>query len=47
MTYRFRVWATNKLGPGDYAEYLTTTKLVSSDEGNTIIVTTLILKILH
>jgi len=32
MTYRFRVWATNKLGPGDYAEYLTTTKLVSSDE---------------
>nr|CAG4642717.1 EOG090X0B8X [Evadne anonyx] len=31
-TYRFRVWATNKLGPGDYAEFLTTTKLVSSDE---------------
>lgn len=31
-TYRFRVWATNKLGPGDYAEYLTTTKLISSDE---------------
>merc|ERR1712137_215042 len=31
-TYRFRVWATNNLGPGDYAECLTTTKLLSNDE---------------
>lgn len=31
-TYRFRVWATNKLGPGDNAEYLTTTKFISTDE---------------
>ena len=36
-TYRFRVWATNNLGPGDYAECLTTTKLLSNDEGNDII----------
>nr|CAG4648150.1 EOG090X0B8X [Moina brachiata] len=25
-TYRFRVWATNKLGPGDYAEAIATTR---------------------
>ncbi|KZS12612.1 uncharacterized protein LOC116928000 [Daphnia magna] len=25
-TYKFRVWASNKLGPGDYAEVMATTK---------------------
>nr|CAG4649589.1 EOG090X0B8X [Scapholeberis mucronata] len=32
-TYRFRVWAANKLGPGDYAEVITTTKDVTNDLG--------------
>lgn len=33
-TYRFRVWATNKLGPGDYAEALATTSPLSRGGGN-------------
>nr|CAG4643422.1 EOG090X0B8X [Ilyocryptus agilis] len=31
-TYRFRVWATNKLGPGDYSEVNATTKTLSTSE---------------
>nr|CAG4651234.1 EOG090X0B8X [Simocephalus serrulatus] len=31
-TYRFRVWATNKLGPGDYTEVITTTKDTVNDQ---------------
>nr|CAG4641946.1 EOG090X0B8X [Eurycercus lamellatus] len=34
-TYRFRVWATNKLGPGDYAEVVATTKSIMNAEGRT------------
>ncbi len=33
-TYRFRVWATNKLGPGDYAEVVATTKALSNMPDN-------------
>nr|CAG4646490.1 EOG090X0B8X [Macrothrix elegans] len=35
-TYRFRVWATNKLGPGDYAEAIATTRQHHIDEGTSI-----------
>nr|CAG4647306.1 EOG090X0B8X [Megafenestra aurita] len=31
-TYRFRVWATNKLGPGDYMEVIATTKDTLSEQ---------------
>jgi hypothetical protein len=35
-TYRFRVWASNKIGPGDYAEVKATTKsaLNNNDQSN-------------
>nr|CAG4641111.1 EOG090X0B8X [Eulimnadia texana] len=32
-TYRFRVWATNKLGPGDYAEVMALTKPMTDHNG--------------
>lgn len=31
-TYRFRVWASNKLGPGDYAEVKATTKSARNNQ---------------
>lgn len=32
-TYKFRVWAINKLGPGDYAEVMATTKDTLDNQG--------------
>jgi len=32
-TYRFRVWSSNKLGPGDYSEITATTTETSHKEG--------------
>ena len=35
-TYRFRVWAVNQLGPGEYRQVLATTKAAIFDHGKSI-----------